>query len=224
MSAPIQRETLAEFIGTFMLVFVGAGAVAATGNVVVAAFAHGLILIAIITQYGQISGAHVNPAVTVALLVGGKIDAQKAGIYIAVQLLAGIVAAAVLRVLFADIAAVATLGQTTPREGIDELGIIIVEFFLTFFLVGSVYHAAVFARWGGLTPLLIGFTLAGCIMFGGTLTGASLNPARTIGPAFLAEDTQDLGEVVVYFIAIFAGGAAAGFVQSVLFTTPQPTQ
>lgn len=226
VTSQLTKEALAEFIGTFMFVLVGAGAVAASSvfqpqiEIIVAALSHGLILVAIITQYGQISGAHVNPAVTVALLVGGKINARKAGVYIASQFVGGLVAALVLRIIFTDISgSAATLGQTIPNENVNELGIIIVELLLTFFLISSVYHAAVYARWGNLSPLLIGFTFAGCVLFGSPLTGASLNPARTLGPALLAENTQDLGEVLVYFIGIFGGGALAGFAQSTFFAS-----
>lgn len=213
----IQREALAELIGTFMLVLVGAGAVAVTGDLVVAAFAHALILVAIITQYGRISGAHVNPAVTLAFLATGKIEAPKAGIFIVAQLLGGIIAAVVLRIVLADTFGAVNLGQTLPADSINTFDVFIVEFILTFFLVSSVFQAAVFERWGDFAPLLISFTLAGCILFGGPLTGASLNPARTLGPALLAEDMQNLGEVLLYFISILAGGVAAGFTQTILF-------
>ena len=218
MFSQLQKEGLAEFIGTFMLIFVGAGAVAVTGDLIVAAFAHGMILIAIITQFGQISGAHVNPTVTVALLVTGHIKALKAGIFIAAQFAGSAVATIGLRLIFADLAIESdTLGQTVPAEGLGNVSIILIEFILTFFLVSTVYHAGVFARWGGQTPILLGFTLVGIIMFGGPLTGASLNPARTFGPAFFAENTQGLVEVVSYFIGIFGGGTAAGVVQMMLY-------
>lgn len=220
----LTREALAEFIGTFMLVFVGAGAVAATSVyqpgvvIVAAAFAHALILVSIISTYGHISGAHVNPAVTLGLLVGGKIELNKSLIYIAAQFAGGLVAAAVLRIVLTDVGAAAEqLGQTTANEGINELDIFVIEALLTFFLVSAVYQSAVYGRAGNLAALFIPFTLAGCILIGGTLTGASLNPARTLGPALLAEDMQNLGEVLVYFAAIFTGGGLAGFVHSNLF-------
>src|SRR4051812_21675366 len=102
------REPVAEFIGTFMLVLVGAGAVTILGqsktpvaaDVIVAALAHGLILIAIISTYGHISGAHVNPAVTLALLIGRQLTITRAIFYWIAQFAGGIVAAGVLRWLF----------------------------------------------------------------------------------------------------------------------------
>lgn len=229
MTPQMTREAIAELIGTFMLVFVGAGAVAATSVfqpqivIVAAAFAHALILVAIITTYGHISGAHVNPAVTVGLLVGGKIELNKAMIYMAAQFIGGLLAALVLRIVLTDVGnAIKTLGQTAPSNGINELDIFVIEALLTFFLVSSVYQNAVYGRAGNLAALYIPLTLGGAILFGGTLTGASLNPARTLGPALLAEDIQNLGEVLVYFAGIFTGGAMAGFVHSDTFA-PEET-
>ncbi len=224
MTPQLTREAIAELIGTFMLVFVGAGAVAATSVfqpgvvIVAAAFAHGLILVAIISTYGHISGAHVNPAITLSLLIGGKIEPNRALVYMVAQFIGGILAALLLRVVLTDVGnAVETMGQTAPSDGINALDIFAVEALLTFFLASSVYQNAVYGRGGQLTPLLIPFTLAGCILVGGTLTGASLNPARTLGPALLAENTQDIGEVLIYFIAIFSGGAFAGLLHTDIF-------
>jgi aquaporin NIP len=183
MDNRLMRDALAEFIGTFMLVLIGAGAVILLGNgvpapvnVVVAALAHGLILIGIIATYGHISGAHVNPAVTLALFIGKQIAAQRAAIYAIAQIAGGIVAAMVLRFLFPN---ATNLGQTVPASGISGIQAMIVEALLTFFLVSVVYQAAVYGKVGNIAAIAIGFTLAGCILFGGPLTGASLNPARS---------------------------------------------
>src|SRR5436190_1412645 len=108
MDNRLLRDGIAELIGTFMLVLVGAGAVTLLGqskspvaaDVVVAALAHGLILIAIIATYGHISGAHVNPAVTLAVLVGRKINVITAVVYWVAQFVGGTVAALVLRFIF----------------------------------------------------------------------------------------------------------------------------
>ena len=114
------REAVAEGIGTFMLVLVGAGTVAAVpGNVVAAALAHGLILVVIVGTYGHISGAHVNPAVTLGLLVGGKMELNRAAIYWVSQLIGGLIAALVLRIVLDNQAGVTTLGQTAPVDGIN---------------------------------------------------------------------------------------------------------
>lgn len=227
------RSTIAELIGTFMLVFVGAGAVALTANpangmnVVVPALAHGLVLVTIITTFGNISGAHVNPAVTLGLLVGGKVDLRTAGFYWLAQLVGGLLAAGVLRIVLPggefiggdgqSTTYLATLGQTLPADGVTDGMILVLEGILTFFLVGVVYQGAVYAKTPSLAPLMIGLTLAGLILMGGTLTGASLNPARTIGPAFIAKDTQNIQQVIFYIIGTLLGGLLAGFVHSDLF-------
>jgi MIP family channel proteins len=206
------RDGIAELIGTFMLVLVGAGAVVASqGNVVAAALAHGLILIGIISTYGHMSGAHVNPAVTLALLVGRQIVITRAVVYWIAQFAGGIIAALVLRAVFPG---ANTLGQTVPAPGVTGVQVLIIEALLTFFLASTVYQAAVYGRLGNLAAIAIGFTLAGCILFGGPLTGASLNPARTLGPGLVSGNLTD---VVFYMIGIFGGGAIAGLVHTTLF-------
>ncbi len=218
------RNAVAEGIGTFMLVLVGAGAGAISGGDLVAvALAHGLILVAIVATYGHISGAHVNPAVTLGLLVGGKIEARQASIYWIAQFIGALAAGVILRLVLPMLtnpaleASIKTLGQTAPADGINALGIVLVEAILTFALVSTVYQAAVFGKGGSAAPLLIGLTLGAAILFGGPLTGGSLNPARTLGPALLAEDRQNLIEVGNYFLGIFLGGALAGFIHTDTF-------
>lgn len=211
------RATVAELIGTFMLVLIGAGAVAlSAGNVVAAGLAHGLALVIIVATYGHISGAHVNPAVTLGLLVGGKVELRTAGFYWAAQLVGGILAGVVLRIILPEIYTT-TMGQTVPAANVTPGMLLVVEAMLAFFLVSTVYQTAVYGKTGSLAPLYIGFTLAACILLGGPLTGGSVNPARTIGPAFLATETQDLQEVVFYIIATLIGGLIAGFVHSDFF-------
>jgi MIP family channel proteins len=218
MDNRLLRDGIAELIGTFMLVFVGAGAVTilnqnppAAVNVVVAALAHGLMLAAIVSIYGHISGAHVNPAITLALLVGRQIDVTRAVVYWVAQFAGGIIAALVLRFIFP---AAANLGQTVTAPGISGVQAMIIEAILTFFLASAVYQAAVYGKAGNVAALAIGFTLAASILFGGPLTGASLNPARTLGPGLVSGDLRD---VVFYLIGIFGGGAIAGVVHTLLF-------
>ncbi len=226
MSDRLLRDGIAELIGTFMLVLVGAGAVTilnqnppAAANVVVAALAHGLILVSIVSIYGHISGAHVNPAITLALLVGRQIDITRAVVYWIAQFAGGIIAGLVLRFTFPG---VANLGQTVPAQGVTSLQVIVLEGLLTFFLASTVYQAAVYGKLGNVAAIAIGFTLAASILFAGPLTGGSLNPARTLGPGIV---TGDLRDVVSYMLGIFAGGAVAGLVHTTLFrnvvgTTP----
>ena len=216
------REVLAEFIGTFVLVFVGAAAVvvAPVFGVTVPALAHGLILVGLIYTYGHISGAQFNPAVTFGLLVGGKQDAQKSVIFMVAQFLGGIVAAFVLVALLPPPDSTVMVeflgegnfnyGQTTGLLTTEfTLQAALIEVILTFFLVSAVYQAAVYGRAGNLAGVAIGLTLAASIFAGGALTGASLNPARTLGPALAA---GDFSYVPLYLIGIFAGGALGGVI------------
>ena len=221
MDDRMMRETLAELIGTFVLVFVGAAAVlvAPIFGVVVPALAHGLILCALIYTYGHISGAQVNPAVTLGLTIGGKQDVTKSAIFIVAQFVGGIIAALVLVSVFPqDNAGVAAFldgaaynyGQT---KGFLTDGSVwtaaAYEAILTFFLVSAVMQAAAFGRAGQLAGVAIGLTLAASIFAGGPATGASLNPARTLGPALVAGETAYL---LPYMVGIFGGGIIGGLV------------
>lgn len=222
MDENLLRESLAELIGTFVLVFVGSAAVlvAPIFGVVVPALAHGLVLCGLIYTYGHISGAQVNPAVTLGLTVCGKQDATRSAYYIAAQFIGGIIAALALVSVFPqDNAGVAAFlgensynfGQTTGflTEG-SVWTAAVYEAILTFFLVSAVIQAAGFGRAGKLAGVAIGFTLAASILAGGPATGASLNPSRTVGPALVAGNTAYL---VPYLVGIFGGGIIAGLVQ-----------
>lgn len=209
------RAYLAEFIGTFTLVFIGAVAVMVTGqngfDVTVPALAHGLILVGLIYAYGHISGAHFNPAVTIGLLIGGKISPPKAGMYLIMQFVGGIVAGFLLAAVAVD---PGNYGQTTGSLTADNVwNAAIIEAILAFFLVSAIYQAAAFERAGNLAGVAIGLTLAACIFAGGPLTGASVNPARTLGPALAA---GDLSYTIPYLIGLFAGGVVSGLVNSYL--------
>ncbi len=211
------RALIAEFLGTFTLVFIGMGSVivASTAefnaNVVVPALGHGLILVGLIYIFGHISGAHFNPAVTVALLVGGKIAPVRAGLYILVQFVAGIVAAFVLVAIIPESN---TFGETVGSLTEDFVwNAALLEVVLTFFLASSIYQAAVYGKAGNLAGVAIGFTLAASILAGGPFSGASLNPARTLGPALAA---GNLDYVLPYFVGLFGGGALAGIVHGYL--------
>jgi MIP family channel proteins len=219
----LMKASIAEFIGTFTLVFIGAAAVvvAPAFGVVVPALAHGLILCGIIFSYGYISGAHVNPAVTAGLLVGRQIKIDRAIYYWIAQFLGGIVAAFAVRALIPDSALPSlgidtfNFGQTTGSLTADApwtaAGF---EFVLTYFLVSVVYQSAVFGKVGHLAALAIGLTLSASILAGGAFTGASLNPARTLGPALAA---GDLSYILPYFVGIFGGGIFAGLLHSFIF-------
>jgi MIP family channel proteins len=220
MNNNLLRSALAEFVGTFTLVFIGAAAVviAPAFGVIVPALAHGLILVGLIFSYGHISGAHFNPAVTAGLLIGGDVKIDRAIFYWIAQFLGGIVAALAVRALIPE-GTLESLGITSFNFGQTTGSLTAsapwtaaaLEFVLTFFLGSAVYQAAVFGKAGNGAALAIGFTLTGSILAGGAFTGASLNPARTLGPALVA---GDLSYLVPYLVGIFGGGIFAGLLHT----------
>lgn len=223
MNDTLLKSALAEFLGTFTLVFVGAAVVATGNGLVAAALAHGLILVGIILAYGRISGAHVNPAVTLGLLVGRQITVDKAIFYWVAQLVGGIVAGVVVNVLLngfmtplAEGSATMNMGQTVGMLTATQVwSAAAFEFIMTFFLVTAVYLAAVFGKLNNLEAIAIGLTLAGSILAGGVYTGASLNPARTLGPALVGGG--DLSYVIPYLVGQLLAGAVAGVLHMALF-------
>ena len=202
------KPALAELIGTFTLTFIGAGAGALAGTsgggIIAVALAHGVALMVIVYTWGAISGAHVNPAVTFGLALAGKMDWVKAVWYWIAQL----VGAALAAYLLAYLVGVSTgLGATTGSlTNADPVKTIVVEAVLTFFLVTAVFGTAVMGRNGNAAGLAIGFVLTMDILMGGALTGASMNPARTFGPALAA---GDLSYFWMYVVGPLAGGAIA---------------
>jgi aquaporin Z len=202
----------AELIGTFALIFIGAGAGAlGGGGLVGVALAHGLVVMAFAYAYGNISGTHINPAVTFGLALAGAVDWGKAVMYWIAQFIGGILGAGALVFLLGGTET--GLGATTLAEGVTPVQGLIIEAVLTFFLVNSILHAAVAGKAGDKAPLAIGLTLVFAIIMGGPLTGASLNPARTLGPALF---TGGLGAFWIYAVGTFAGAALAAFLYKFL--------
>ena len=206
------KALAAEFIGTFSLIFIGAGAAAVSGNLVAVALAHGLVVMAFAYSYGNISGTHINPAVTIGLLVGGQIKLGEAIGYVVVQLIGGIVGASALKY----IAGPGPLGATVPAEGVGVGQTFLLEVILTFLLVNSIYHCAVSGKAGNLAPVAIGLTLVACIAMGGPLTGASLNPARSLGPALFSDAPTAMSSLWIYLVACPVGGVLAALVHKYL--------
>jgi len=204
MSNRIAAKLLAEFIGTFSFVFIGAGTAAVVGGgaglsgITAVAFAHGLTIMAFAFAYGSVSGGHMNPAVTVGVLVAGAMGAGEAIGYIVSQLIGGVAGALLLSVVLGGaetglgmpaLAHDLTLGATsltiTPAAGFT------IETMLAIFLVTIVLSTAVAGRAGNLAPLAIGMTLTLNILMGGALTGAPFNPARALGPMVATGNFND---------------------------------
>ncbi|MYB95984.1 aquaporin [Candidatus Poribacteria bacterium] len=198
------KNLVAEFIGTFALIFIGAGALAITeANLVGVALAHGLVIVTFAYAYGHISGTHINPVVTLGLLIAGEIEFVAAIGYWIVQFLGGILGAVVLNTVLPN---PGDLGVTILAEGVTPVQGLVVEIVLTFFLVNTIFNTAVSGKAGNFAGLAIGLTLVLCILMGGPLTRASLNPARTLGPATVSGNYADLW---LYFVGPCVGAILA---------------
>ena len=212
------RPCLAEFVGTFYLCFPGIAAILATkamepGAALIAiALAHGLGLTLAVSNFGGISGAHVNPAVTCGFVVTRRITPSLAGAYIVAQLLGATTAAGICRVIFpADVVAAQHLGLPLPASWASTGVVLLTEFVLTYLLMTSVFGTAVDERGrnvkiGGFG---IGLTVAFDILAGGAVTGASMNLARSFGPALELMDWQWHW---AYWLAPVAGACVAALV------------
>src|SRR5436190_6268475 len=191
MQTSLLKQCVAEFIGTFALIFIGVGAIYHSAGLLAVAFAHGLTIAVMVSATGGISGGHLNPAVTFGLLVGGKISFRNSIAYWIAQLAGGIAAAFLLLFLFTGqvdpnnqlLPASVIEANGTPTlspKGITFVQGVIIEAVLTFFLVFVVYGSAVDARAPKIGGLAIGLTVTLDILFGGPFTGAAMNPARVL--------------------------------------------
>ena len=220
----IAPKLLAEFIGTFALIFIGAGAAAVVGDgvglpgIAAIAFAHGLTIMVFAFAYGSVSGGHMNPAVTVGVLAAGAMEVGEAIGYIVSQLVGGVAGAFFLAVVLGgaktglgvpalahNLALGATSLTITPAAGF------LIEAVLAFFLVTVVLSTAVAGRAGNLAPLAIGMTLTLNIIMGGALTGAAFNPARALGPMVA---TGNFTDAWLYVTAPLVGAVVAAVVHA----------
>ncbi len=196
------KKYIAELIGTFALVFVGTGSIIVeqqTGSVslVGIALAFGLIITAMIYTFGSISGCHINPAVTISLVIGKKISIKDSLYYILFQILGAILASLSLHILFPENI---LLGSTNPSGSITQS--FIMEVVLTFFMMLTILGTKENAG------LIIGFVVIALIFIGGPISGGSFNPARSIGPALVSGEMENLW---MYLIAPTIGAVLATF-------------
>jgi aquaporin Z len=218
----LSTSLLAEFIGTFTLIFIGAGAGAlGIGGLVGVAFAHGLVVLGFAYAYGHISGTHINPAVTLGVWAAGKIETPRALSYIVFQIAGGILAAFTLAWVLGGTGT--GLGATHLAHDLQVKDVtinitplvgVVLEAILTFFLVNAVMNAGISGKATIPGGLAIGLTLTFSILMGGPLTGASLNPARSIGPAMATGNFTDLW---VYLVGPILGGVAAGLLYRTVY-------
>jgi aquaporin Z len=204
------RRLFSEFLGTFLLVLVGAGGAvvdAASGGQIGRAAgvaAPGLLVMAVILFMGTVSGAHLNPAVTLAFAVRGDFPWRRVPGYVVVQLVAAVTAVLVLRVLFGD---VGELGATSPGAGFTDVEAMVVELLLTVGLVSTILGTASTAQnVGPMSALAVGGYIVLAGLWSSPVSGASMNPARSFGPAVV---TGDFSTYWVYLAGPLLGAALA---------------
>jgi aquaporin Z len=213
----MDRRYAVEFIATFIMVFAGCGAIVvetltgALGHAGVA-LTWGFVVVALIYTFGHVSGAHMNPAVSIAFTVMGEFKKKDLPWYVLAQILGASFAATMLYLIFLEEAKsmeeLAYLGYTLHRG--SQMQLFIMEFILTFILMlvicGSAVHGKAIKSFAGLA---IGLTVGLEAMFAGPITMASMNPARSIGPALVSGNLDSLW---VYVLATISGAIVAGIV------------
>lgn len=202
------RRYLAEGVGTFALVFAGTGAVVAnqvSGGVVThvgVALTFGLVVMALIYALGDVSGAHLNPAVTLGFWAAGRFDRGDVPGYLAAQCTGAVAASGVLRLLFPT---AATLGATQPAG--SALQSLILEVLLTAFLMFVVLQVSTGSKEKGIMAgVAVGAVVGLEALFAGPISGASMNPARSLGPAVVSGQWNHLW---VYLLAPILGACGA---------------
>jgi aquaporin TIP len=214
------RRCVAEFVGIFALVFVGAGSVMTGGGLLAVAVAHGLILAIMVSAVGHISGAHFNPAVTFGFLVTRRIVPLLAVSYWVAQFLGALAGAALLKWIYPDsVTDQAKLGAPLLNDQISVGAGFVLEAVLTFFLVWVVFATAADPRgaFATISGFAIGLTIAADILIGGPLTGAAMNPARAFGPQFV----QNVwGNGWIWYLGPLLGGGLAAVVYDMLYLSP----
>jgi aquaporin TIP len=231
------RRGFAEFVGTFTLVFIGAGSILTLGAslnfarfpgpvgplfiLVAVALAHGLAIAVMVSAMGHISGGHFNPAITLGFLITRRLAPILALVYWLAQISAAAGAALLLRWLFSDATTRNSqkLGAPALATNVTHWQGFVIEIVLTFFLVWVVFATA--ADPGGtfksIAGLAIGLTITLDILMGGPLTGAAMNPARAFGPELVQNAWKDAW---VWYAGPFAGAALAALAYESLYLRP----
>lgn len=225
--ATLWRRLVAEAFGTFGLVFVGSAAVVvnafpnAAYGILGIAVAHAFVLAIMITVTMNISGGHLNPAVTFGLLVARKIDLRTALPYIAAQLAGAVLGALLVKYAIpSNVGRVLSYGTPVIASSITLGQAITIEAVLTFFLVSAFFGTAVSPDAPKVGGFGIGLVLLFAILVGGPLTGAALNPARAFGPALVSGNW--LGQAV-WWMGPLLGGLAAGLLWKLVLLPREKT-
>jgi aquaporin Z len=215
------RRVIAELLGTFALVLVAAGApsigakAGATISREAAVAAPGLVVMGLVYAFGDVSGMHINPAATLGFAFRGVFPWRRVPAYVAAQLLGGVFAALLLRSLVGD---AAKLGATTPGQAFSSWQAFVAELTLTTVLVSVILgtaHGSMIVGHNG--ALAVGGWVAAAGLFASPMSGASMNPARSIGPDVVR---GDLGTVWIYIAGPIAGAALAVVISRMLHGRP----
>lgn len=217
MDESVLRRSVAEFIGTFTLIFIGGGAgIVSGGDVVAVALANGLAIAIMVTNLGHISGGHFNPAITLGFVATRRITLPLAASYWAAQLAGAVVGALGLRFIFHKVhlaGAVPTVRFVGDARGF------VVELILTALLVFAVWATAVDPRgaFKAIAGLAIGLSITMGVFMGGAITGAAMNPARAFGPELVSNTWSSWW---VYWAGPAAGGLLAALLYEYLYLRP----
>lgn len=234
------RKLVAEALGTGLLVFIAGGVATLTfgyalagesvaAGVLTTALAFGLVLLVLAYALGPISGCHINPAVTMGFLLAGRVSLAEAGAYVAAQVLGGLAGAATLFGIFSTASGYSIDDMGLGANGYDDasmiglglVGALLAETMLTCVFVLVVLTVTRKAAWPQLGGVAIGLALAAVHLIGIPLTGTSVNPARSIGPALFVGDVA-LEQVWVFIVAPLLGGALAALLSRYFYATDAP--
>lgn len=214
------KKYIAECIGTFVLVLFGCGTAATVGcdavnggGYILTALAFGLAIVAMAYSIGNVSGCHVNPAVSIAMLINGKMDTKDFIGYVVAQCIGALIGAGVLALYVGTDSGLGTNGLYDGNVGLS----LLIEIILTFVFVTAVLGATDKAENASVAGLVIGLSLTFVHILGISYTGTSVNPARSLGPALLVGGSA-LANVWVFIVAPLIGGALAAVVYRYLTT------
>lgn len=204
------KKYISEFVGTFVLVLVACGvAVVTNANIIATSLAFGLVIVAMAYSIGNVSGCHINPAVSFAMLLTGKMTLKEFGGYVIAQVLGALAGSAVLCVLLESCEALGANSYGMTGNLATNVWIaLLVEVILTFIFVTAILGVTSKKEHGSIAGLVIGLTLVLVHLIGISFTGTSVNPARSLAPALL-QGGEVLKQVWVFIVAPLLGAALA---------------
>ena len=202
------KKYIAEFVGTFVLVLVGCGVAVVTGNVVATSLAFGLVIVAMAYSIGNVSGCHINPAVSLAMLITGKLNLIEFIGYVSSQVLGALAGSTTLGIILKSFKALGANGYGTDMGASNVWIAIIVEVILTFIFITAILGVTSKKEYNSNCGIVIGSTLTLVHLIGIYFTGTSVNPARSLAPALL-QGGESLSQVWVFIAAPLIGALIA---------------